>query len=65
MDALRPANMKAGWIGVIVPYRAQVAEIRRQLSPHPSPVMVDAIDRFQSSEREIIVISLTQSSVCT
>lgn len=40
-------------IGVIAPFRAQVAEISRRLSG----VTVDTVDRFQGSAKEVIVVS--------
>lgn len=53
-------------IGVIAPYRAQVAEIRRRLAfltnVYPSArdtLLVDTVDRFQGSERELIIVSFT------
>jgi DNA replication ATP-dependent helicase Dna2 len=41
-------------IGVIAPYRAQVAEISKHL---PEGVAVDTVDRFQGSSKAVIVIS--------
>jgi DNA replication ATP-dependent helicase Dna2 len=41
-------------IGVIAPYRAQVAEISKHV---PESVAVDTVDRFQGSSKEVIVIS--------
>jgi len=41
-------------IGVIAPYRAQVAEITKRA---PSGVTVDTVDRFQGSSKEVIVVS--------
>jgi DNA replication ATP-dependent helicase Dna2 len=41
-------------IGVIAPYRAQVAEINKHVSGN---VAVDTVDRFQGSSKEVIVIS--------
>jgi DNA replication ATP-dependent helicase Dna2 len=41
-------------IGVIAPFRAQVAEIARRV---PSGVAVDTVDRFQGSSEEVIIIS--------
>ena len=41
-------------IGVIAPYRAQVAEINKHV---PESVAVDTVDRFQGSSKEVIVIS--------
>jgi DNA replication ATP-dependent helicase Dna2 len=53
-------------IGVIAPYRAQVANLRRHLfsdSPGRSaltvetPLRIDTVDRFQGGERPVIIIS--------
>ncbi|MBV9228579.1 MAG: AAA family ATPase, partial [Chloroflexi bacterium] len=55
-------------IGIIAPYRAQVANIRRHLfSSDPatcwqaiaadSPMSVDTVDRFQGGERSVIIMS--------
>ena len=41
-------------IGVIAPYRAQVAEIQRLT---PDAVAVDTVDRFQGSSKEVIIVS--------
>ncbi|MFB6082124.1 MAG: AAA domain-containing protein [Halanaeroarchaeum sp.] len=41
-------------IGVIAPFRAQVAEIGRRV---PAGVAVDTVDRFQGSSTEVIVVS--------
>lgn len=55
-------------IGVIAPFRAQVAEIRRNIElelieyfdDHNSiKNMVDTVDRFQGDERDVILFSLT------
>jgi DNA replication ATP-dependent helicase Dna2 len=40
-------------IGVIAPFRAQVAEITRR-----TDVTVDTVDRFQGSSEEVIIVSL-------
>jgi DNA replication ATP-dependent helicase Dna2 len=42
-------------VGVIAPFRAQVAEITRRLPE----VTVDTVDRFQGSAKEVIVVSFT------
>jgi len=42
-------------IGVIAPFRAQVAEISRRLPE----VAVDTVDRFQGSAEEVVVVSFT------
>src|SRR5437660_6278957 len=55
-------------IGIIAPYRAQVATIRRHLFSHApesgwqalpvdSPLSVDTVDRFQGGERVVIILS--------
>jgi DNA replication ATP-dependent helicase Dna2 len=55
-------------IGIIAPYRAQVANIRRHLFsadlthdwqglPATAPISVDTVDRFQGGERLVIIIS--------
>ncbi|MEF8826145.1 MAG: AAA domain-containing protein, partial [Halapricum sp.] len=41
-------------IGVIAPYRAQVAAIGQRV---PDSVAVDTVDRFQGSSKEVIVVS--------
>ena len=41
-------------VGVIAPFRAQVAEIGRHV---PEGVAVDTVDRFQGSSKEVIVVS--------
>lgn len=54
-------------IGVITPFRAQAAEIRRVLritwsgSGLNHRIVVDTVERFQGQEREVIVISLVSS----
>ncbi|WP_233097790.1 AAA domain-containing protein [Dictyobacter vulcani] len=59
-------------IGIIAPYRAQVANIRRHLfSPDPSSnwqalpsdtlLSVDTVDRFQGGERLVIIMSFATS----
>jgi len=52
--AYREAGVPAGEIGVIAPFRAQVAEIGKHV---PDAVAVDTVDRFQGSSKEVIVIS--------
>ncbi|HEY1350441.1 MAG TPA: AAA domain-containing protein [Ktedonobacteraceae bacterium] len=53
-------------IGVIAPYRAQVANLRRHLFsdgpgraalPVETPLRIDTVDRFQGGERPVIIIS--------
>jgi DNA replication ATP-dependent helicase Dna2 len=44
-------------IGVIAPFRAQIAEISRRLSD----VTVDTVDRFQGSSKEVVVVSFVST----
>ncbi|QPV62563.1 AAA family ATPase [Halosimplex litoreum] len=54
VGAYREAGVPADEIGVIAPFRAQVAAIGKRL---PDDVAVDTVDRFQGSSKEVIVIS--------
>ncbi len=61
-------------IGIIAPYRAQVANIRRHLFSsdasagqwpgleRDSPLSVDTVDRFQGGERKVIIMSFATTS---
>ncbi len=53
VGAYRAAGVTAEDIGVIAPFRAQVAELNRRLPD----VAVDTVDRFQGSSKEVIVVS--------
>ncbi|UPW00753.1 AAA domain-containing protein [Halorussus gelatinilyticus] len=48
------AGLEPAEIGVIAPFRAQVAEIGRRV---PDAVTVDTVDRFQGSSKEVVVVS--------
>ena len=52
------AGVAPGDVGVIAPFRAQVAEITRRV---PESVTVDTVDRFQGSSKEVIVVSFVAS----
>jgi DNA replication ATP-dependent helicase Dna2 len=55
---LRRAGMPSGELGVIAPYRAQVAAIRQRLAAEgEDAIMVDTVDRFQGGERQVILFS--------
>jgi superfamily I DNA and/or RNA helicase len=55
-------------IGIISPYRHQVAWLKEQVLSHPQlqaflpKITVNTIDSFQGQERDIIYISLTRSN---
>jgi DNA replication ATP-dependent helicase Dna2 len=48
------AGLDPSEVGVIAPFRAQVAEIGRRT---PEDVAVDTVDRFQGSSKEVVVVS--------
>lgn len=48
------AGLSPEEVGVIAPFRAQVAEIGRRVA---ESVTVDTVDRFQGSSKEVIVVS--------
>jgi DNA replication ATP-dependent helicase Dna2 len=54
VESYAGAGVRLSEIGVIAPYRAQVAEIGKHV---PDPVTVDTVDRFQGSSEEVVVIS--------
>ncbi len=58
VDAFLAAGVAPDHVGVIAPFRAQVAEIGRHV---PDGVAVDTVDRFQGSAREVILISFVAS----
>lgn len=49
-------------VGVITPFRAQMATIRKHLGPEYNDLMVDTVERYQGSERDVIIISYALSS---
>ncbi|PSQ02832.1 AAA family ATPase [Halobacteriales archaeon QS_5_70_17] len=49
------AGLRPDDVGVIAPFRAQVAEIGKRV---PECVTVDTVDRFQGAAEEVIVLSL-------
>ncbi len=53
VDSFLTAGVDPEDIGVIAPFRAQVAEIGRRLPD----IAVDTVDRFQGSAKEVIVVS--------
>jgi DNA replication ATP-dependent helicase Dna2 len=58
VSAYLAAGVDPGDVGVIAPFRAQVAEITRRV---PASVTVDTVDRFQGSSKEVIVVSFVAS----
>ncbi len=58
VDSYLSAGVDPEDLGVIAPFRAQVATIAREA---PDGVTVDTVDRFQGSSKEIIVVSFVAS----
>jgi DNA replication ATP-dependent helicase Dna2 len=53
--------LAAGELGVITPYRAQIAQIRRlmeEVELSPDDYTIDTVERYQGGARQIIIISL-------
>lgn len=58
VQALRRAEVAAERVGIIAPYRAQVAAVRRALdAAGERNITVDTVDRFQGAEREVVLFS--------
>lgn len=49
-------------VGVITPFRAQIANIRNKLNNKYHDVTIDTVERFQGSERDIIIVSYALKS---
>ena len=58
IETYEGAGVDPSEIGVIAPFRAQVAEIERHV---PDAVAVDTVDRFQGSSTEVIIVSFVAS----
>ncbi|WP_264555572.1 AAA domain-containing protein [Halocatena marina] len=54
VDTYREVGVSSEEIGVIAPFRAQVAAITQRV---PDEITVDTVDRFQGSSREVIIVS--------
>ena len=50
-------------VGIIVPYRNQIAMIRREVAqldiPQLNEVSIDTVERYQGSQRDVIIYSFT------
>lgn len=54
-----------GSIGIITPYRAQIALIRqalRERNLHELPLTIDTVERYQGGARDVVLISLCTNS---
>lgn len=48
-------------IGIIVPFRAQIAAIRNALDGIADNITIDTVERYQGSQRQVIIFSTTIS----
>lgn len=59
---LNGLNLSASTIGVITPYRAQIAQIKNELESleleEVKHITVDTVERYQGGARDIIILSL-------
>lgn len=66
VEALTAAGVKLEDIGVITPYNAQVALLRRlfeeALGAAAEQLEIDSVDGFQGREKEVVVLSLVRSN---
>ncbi|MFB6283182.1 MAG: DEAD/DEAH box helicase [Halobacteria archaeon] len=62
LNDLEEAGVKMSDVGVISPYTSQVNKIRKRLDETDLNPIVDTIDSFQGSEREVIVVSFVRSN---
>lgn len=60
-----PLSETGKHIGIIVPFRAQIAMIRKSLAaldfPGCEDITIDTVERYQGSQRDIIIFSTTVS----
>jgi hypothetical protein len=68
IDGAKVRPYKAGEIGVIVPFRNQIANVREMLAQKlgaglDDDIVVDTVERFQGSERPVIVFSTVIQSL--
>ncbi|HOM66182.1 MAG TPA: AAA domain-containing protein [Ignavibacteriales bacterium] len=50
-------------VGVITPFRAQIVNIRNRLSKKYQAITIDTIERYQGSERDIIILSFAVNNI--
>jgi DNA replication ATP-dependent helicase Dna2 len=51
------AGLRSEQLGVVAPYRQQVAAIAGRLADLAAPPVIDTVDRFQGSERDCIILA--------
>jgi DNA replication ATP-dependent helicase Dna2 len=68
VERLLAAGVPPREVGIITPYKAQQALIRKRLLNRQGnlrSLSVDTVDRFQGGEREVIILSLARSDAVT
>uniref|UniRef100_A0AC34F7V7 RNA helicase n=1 Tax=Panagrolaimus sp. ES5 TaxID=591445 RepID=A0AC34F7V7_9BILA len=60
-NILTNINMKQSDIGVVTPYKANVYAIKKKLWLQYPEVNVDSVEKYQGSEREVIIISTVRT----
>ncbi|MEQ8704646.1 MAG: AAA domain-containing protein [Phaeodactylibacter sp.] len=72
VKAYQHIYQRQGWalhensIGVITPYRAQIAQIKSVLETQGAPLQlltIDTVERYQGGARDVIIISLCTNSI--
>ena len=57
----------ASTLGIIVPYRNQISAIRKEISkyniPELSDITIDTVERYQGSERDVIIYGFTVQKI--
>jgi DNA replication ATP-dependent helicase Dna2 len=59
-------SVTASTIGIITPYRAQIAQIRhtlQELGIDPASLTIDTVERYQGGARDVIIISLCTNTL--
>jgi DNA replication ATP-dependent helicase Dna2 len=69
VERLLASGVPSHEVGIITPYKAQQALIRKRLLNNRrgdlQSLSVDTVDRFQGGEREVIILSLARSDAVT
>lgn len=57
----------ASTLGIIVPYRNQIAAIRKEIAkyniPELSDITIDTVERYQGSERDVVIYGFTVQKI--
>ena len=62
IESLQRSGIRGTDIGVISPFKAQCALIRKMIEPmNKGDILIDTVERFQGSERDVIITSFVVS----